>query len=317
LSQFYDSRPPPPLILLNTEIPERSLLTEALSVRAGLRVEVAIPKRGEKYDVVAAALQNARAQLIRNQAESATQRNLLDGLAEAFGLEGPPQRIEIYDNSHVQGSNAVGAMVVAGPDGFQKAEYRKFNIKSAELKSGDDFGMMREVLTRRFGRLMRESDKEIGDEKWNKWPDLVLIDGGQGHVAAAHQALAEVGADDVTVIGIAKSIERESGREHFFREGQAPLRLEEKSPVLYYVQRLRDEAHRFAIGSHRARRSKAITANPLDEIGGIGAARKKALLAHFGSAKAVSDATLPELESVTGVSAALAKKIYDFFHAAE
>jgi len=317
LSQFYDSRPPPPLILLNTEIPERGLLTEALSVRAGLRVEVAIPKRGEKYDVVAAALQNARAQLIRNQAESATQRNLLDGLAEAFGLEGPPQRIEIYDNSHVQGSNAVGAMVVAGPDGFQKAEYRKFNIKSAELKSGDDFGMMREVLTRRFGRLMRESDKEIGDEKWNKWPDLVLIDGGRGHVAAAHQALAEVGADDVTVIGIAKSIERESGREHFFREGQAPLRLEEKSPVLYYVQRLRDEAHRFAIGSHRARRSKAITANPLDEIGGIGAARKKALLAHFGSAKAVSDATLPELESVTGVSAALAKKIYDFFHAAE
>ena len=317
LSQFYDSRPPPPLILLNTDIPERKLLEEALCLRAGMKVEIAIPKRGEKQEVVAAALQNARAQLQRNQAESATQRELLEGLAEAFGLEAPPQRIEIYDNSHVQGTNAVGAMVVAGPDGFQKPEYRKFNIKSADLNPGDDYAMMREVLTRRFGRLMRESEKENGDGKWTKWPDLVLIDGGQGHVAAAHQALVEVGADDVFVIGIAKSIEREAGREHFFRQGAAPFRLEEKSPVLYYVQRLRDEAHRFAIGSHRARRSKAIAANPLDEIGGIGAARKKALLAHFGSAKAVSDATLSELEKVSGVSAALAKKIYDFFHAAE
>jgi excinuclease ABC subunit C len=315
LGQFYDSRPPPPLILLSTEIPERKLLSEALSVRAGMKVEIAIPKRGEKQEIVAAALTNARAQLARNQAESASQRALLEGVAEAFGLDAPPQRIEIYDNSHVQGTNAVGAMVVAGPDGFQKSEYRKFNIKSAELKPGDDTAMMHEVLTRRFGRLMRDSAKENGDDKWTKWPDLVLIDGGQGQVAAAHKALAEVGADDVPVIGIAKSIEREAGREHFFRQGEKPFRLEEKSPVLYYVQRLRDEAHRFAIGSHRARRSKAIAANPLDEIGGIGAARKKALLAHFGSAKAVSDATLAELEKVNGVSAALAKTIYDFFHA--
>jgi excinuclease ABC subunit C len=315
LSQFYDSRPPPPLILLSTDIPERKLLAEALSVRAGIKVEIAIPKRGEKHEIVEAALKNAKAQLARNQAESATQRVLLEGVAEAFGLDAPPQRIEIYDNSHVQGANAVGAMVVAGPEGFQKSEYRKFNIKSAELKAGDDYAMMREVLTRRFARLMRDSAKENGDDKWTKWPDLVLIDGGQGHVAAAHQALAEVGADDVTVIGIAKSIEREAGREHFFRQGEHPFRLDEKSPVLYYLQRLRDEAHRFAIGSHRARRTRAIAANPLDEIGGIGAARKKALLAHFGSAKAVSDATLNELEKVNGVSAALAKTIYDFFHA--
>ncbi len=314
LGQFYDSRPPPPLILLNSDFPERKLLAEALGVRAGHKVEIAIPKRGEKRDIVDSALHNARAQLARNQAESATQRELLEGVAESFGLESPPQRIEVYDNSHVQGENAVGAMVVAGPEGLQKSEYRKFNIKSADLNAGDDYGMMREVLTRRFGRLVRDSGKEDADGKWTKWPDLVLIDGGQGHVAAAHQALVEVGADEVNLVGIAKSIERESGHEHFFREGKKPFRLEPKSPVLYYVQRLRDEAHRFAIAGHRARRSKAIPANPLDEIAGIGAARKKALLAHFGSAKAVADATLAELETVNGVSAALAKNVYDFFH---
>jgi excinuclease ABC subunit C len=317
LGQFYDSRPPPPLILLNIDTPDRKLLGEALSVRAGHKVEIAIPKRGEKQEIVAAALHNARDQLARSQAESATQRELLEGVAESFGLEAPPQRIEIYDNSHVQGANAVGAMVVAGPEGFQKAEYRKFNIKSADLNAGDDYGMMREVLTRRFGRLVRDSGKEGTDDKWTKWPDLVLIDGGQGHVAAAHQALVEVGADDVILVGIAKSIGREAGREHFFRKGKKPFRLEPKSPVLYYVQRLRDEAHRFAIAGHRTRRSKAIGTNPLDEIGGIGAARKKALLAHFGSAKAVADATLMELEKVNGVSAALAKNIYDFFHASD
>jgi len=317
LGQFYDSRPPPPLILLNTDIPERKLLREALSVRAGHRVEIAIPKRGEKKEIVAAALHNARGQLARNQAESATQRELLEGVAECFGLDTPPQRIEIYDNSHVQGANAVGAMVVAGPEGFHKNEYRKFNIKSADLNAGDDYGMMREVLTRRFGRLVRDSGKEGADDKWTKWPDLVFIDGGPGHIAAARQALAEVGADDVVLVGIAKSIEREAGREHFYCEGKKPFRLEPKSPVLYYIQRLRDEAHRFAIAGHRARRSRAITTNPLDEIGGIGAARKKALLAHFGSAKAVADATLAELETVNGVSAALAKNIYDFFHATD
>ncbi len=319
LGQFYDSRPCPPLILLSTDIPECKLLSDALGTRAGHRVEIAVPQRGEKQEIVAAALFNARAQLARSQAENATQRQLLDGVADAFGLDAPPRRIEVYDNSHIQGANAVGAMIVAGPEGFEKAEYRKFNIKSAELSPGDDFGMMREVLTRRFGRLVRESNPDEPDAnangKWTKWPDLVLIDGGEGQVAAAHQALAEVGADEVVLIGIAKSIERESGMEHFFRAGEAPFRLEPKSPVLFYIQRLRDEAHRFAIGSHRAKRSKAISANPLDEIGGIGAARKKALLAHFGSGRAVADATLAELEIVTGVSAALAKKIYDFFHA--
>jgi len=315
LGQFYDSRSPPPLILLNSNIPERKLLAEALSVRTGKTVKIVIPKRGEKQEIVASALHNARAQLARSQAESATQRQLLEGIAETFKLETPPQRIEIYDNSHVQGTNAIGAMVVAGPEGFQKSEYRKFNIKSAEVSSGDDYEMMREVLTRRFGRLVRDSSKEDANEKWTKWPDLVLIDGGQGHVAAAHMALAEVGANSVVVVGIAKSIQREAGQEHFFRKGKSSFRLESKSPILYYVQRLRDEAHRFAIGSHRARRSKSITANPLDEVDGIGVARKKALLAHFGSAKSVTDATTIELEKVNGVSAALAKKIYDYFHA--
>ena len=281
LGQFYDSRPPPPLILLNLDIPERKLLREALSVRAGHKVEIMIPKRGEKKDIVASALHNAQGQLARNQAESATQRELLEGVAKSFGLDSPPQRIEIYDNSHVQGANAVGAMVVAGPEGFQKNEYRKFNIKSADLNAGDDYGMVREVLTRRFGRLVRDSGKQGADDKWTKWPDLVLIDGGRGHVAAAHQALVEVGAEDVTLVGIAKSIEREAGREHFYREGKKPFRLEPKSPILYYIQRLRDEAHR------------------------------------FGSAKAVADATLAELETVNGISAALAKNIYDFFHASD
>jgi excinuclease ABC subunit C len=314
LGQFYDSRPPPPLIFLSEDIPERTLLEEALCIRAGHKVEISIPQRGEKREIVAAALQNARAQLARNQAESATQRELLEGVAEAFGLEAPPRRIEVYDNSHISGSNALGAMIVAGPEGFQKPEYRKFNIKSEEISPGDDYGMMREVLTRRFGRLVRESNTEGAGDKWTKWPDLVLIDGGPGQVAAAHQALEEVGIDDVNIVGVAKSIEREAGREHFYRTGHQPFRLEPKSPVLFYLQRLRDEAHRFAIGGHRKRRSMAIGANPLDEIGGIGAQRKKALLTHFGSARAVASASLADLQSVEGVSAGLAKKIYDFFH---
>src|SRR5882672_4097136 len=314
-SQFYDSRPAPKLILLSEEIPERALLEEALCLRAGHKVEVLVPERGEKRDIVVAAQQNARAQLARQQAENATQRALLEGVAETFALEAPPKRIEVYDNSHVQGANAVGAMIVAGPEGLQKSEYRKFNIKSTELTPGDDTGMMREVLTRRFGRLMRESGANgEADEKWNKWPDLVLIDGGAAQVDAAHVALAEVGIDDVPVVGIAKSIERESGREHFYRRGQAPFRLDEKSAVLYYLQRLRDEAHRFAIGGHRKRRAKAIGASPLEEIAGVGARRKKALLAHFGSARAVAQASLADLEGVDGVSGALARKIYDFFH---
>ena len=315
VSQFYDSRTPPRLVLLSEEIPECPLMAEALSVKADRKVEVSVPARGERREVMLAAVQNARAQLARQQAENATQLALLEGVAETFGLEAPPKRIEVYDNSHVQGSNAVGAMIVAGPEGFQKAEYRKFNIKSAELAPGDDTAMMREVLTRRFGRLMRESGAENeGDTKWNKWPDLVLIDGGSAQVDAAHAALTEVGVEDVIVVGVAKSIEREAGREHFYRRGQPPFRLEAKSAVLYYLQRLRDEAHRFAIGSHRKRRAKAIGASPLEEIGGVGAGRKRALLAHFGSARGVSQASLADLEAVAGISKALARKIHDFFH---
>jgi len=315
LSQFYDTRTAPALILLSEDVADRDLIAEALCIRSGRKVEIALPARGEKREIMEAALQNARSQFARAQAESASQRALLEGVAETFGLDGPPKRIEVYDNSHIQGANAVGAMVVAGPEGFQKSEYRKFNIKSEDLTPGDDIGMMREVLTRRFGRLVRESGEgaEPGD-KWNKWPDLVLIDGGQSQVEAAHGALAEVGADDVVIVGVAKSIEREAGREHFHAQGKAPFRLDAKSPVLYYLQRLRDEAHRFAIGSHRKKRSKAIGASPLEEIPGVGGKRKKALLTHFGSARGVASASLGDLEAVEGVSSALARKIYDFFH---
>jgi excinuclease ABC subunit C len=315
VSQFYDSRPPPRLVLLSDDIPDCELVAEALSIKADRKVEISVPARGERREVMLAAVQNARAQLARQQAESATQRALLEGVAETFALDAPPKRIEVYDNSHVQGSNAVGAMIVAGPEGFQKAEYRKFNIKSADLAPGDDTAMMREVLTRRFGRLVRESsDETAGDSKWNKWPDLVLIDGGSAQVDAALAALSEVGVEDVIVVGVAKSIEREAGREHFYRRGQTPFRLEPKSAVLYYLQRLRDEAHRFAIGSHRKRRAKAIGASPLEEIAGVGTGRKRALLAHFGSARGVAQASLADLEAVDGVSKALARKIHDFFH---
>jgi excinuclease ABC subunit C len=315
LGQFYDTRLAPSLILLNEDVPDRALLAEALCIRAGHKVEIAIPLRGEKREIVDAALQNARAQLARNQAESASQLALLEGVAQTFGLDAPPKRIEVYDNSHIQGANAVGAMVVAGPEGFQKSEYRKFNIKSGDLTPGDDIGMMREVLTRRFGRLVRDTGaEETAGDKWSKWPDLVLIDGGEAQLEAAHAALADVGIDDAVIVGVAKSIEREAGREHFYRRGQAPFRLDAKSPVLYYLQRLRDEAHRFAIGGHRKRRAKAIGASPLEEIPGVGAGRKKALLSHFGSARGVAQASLGDLESVEGVSSALARKIFDFFH---
>ncbi|MDE2473664.1 MAG: excinuclease ABC subunit UvrC [Alphaproteobacteria bacterium] len=315
IGQFYDTRPAPKLILVSEEVADRELLAEALAVRTGHKIEISIPARGEKREVVAAALQNAREQLIRSLAESASQRALLEGVATAFGLEGPPKRIEVYDNSHIQGAHAVGAMIVAGPEGFQKPEYRKFNIKSEDLAPGDDLAMMREVLMRRFGRLVRDATEQSEQsDKWNKWPDLVLIDGGPAQVDAAYAALAEVGAGDVVLVGIAKSIERESGREHFCRLGQAPFRLDEKSPVLYFLQRLRDEAHRFAIGGHRKKRSKAIGASPLDEIAGVGRSRKKALLSHFGSARTVAQASLSDLQSVQGINSALARKIYEFFH---
>ena len=311
VGQFYDERPAPRAILLSEEIANRALIEEALCLRAGHKVEIAVPQRGEKREIMEMALNNAREQLGRRMAENSAQRELLDGVAETFGMEAAPRRIEVYDNSHIQGTNALGGMIVAGPGGFEKGEYRKFNIKSQDLTPGDDYGMMREVLTRRFTRLVKESGE---DEAKAKWPDLALIDGGPVQLSVARAVLEDLGVEDVLLVGISKGPDRDAGREHFYKAGREPFRLDPKSPVLYYLQRLRDEAHRFAIGSHRKKRSKAIGANPLDEIGGVGAGRKRALLQHFGSAKAVSAASIADLESVAGVSSALAKKIYDFFH---
>jgi excinuclease ABC subunit C len=309
IGQFYDERPSPALILTSEDIPNRELLAEALSLRAERKVDVTAPQRGEKREIMEMALTNAREQLGRRMAENSAQRELLEGVAETFGLETPPRRIEVYDNSHIQGSNAVGGMIVAGPDGFEKGEYRKFNIKDMETTPGDDYGMMREVLTRRFARLVKESE-----DARTKWPDVALIDGGPGQLAVARAVLEDLGIEDVLLVGISKGPDRDAGREHFYMAGREPFRLDMRSPVLYYLQRLRDEAHRFAIGSHRKKRSKAIGANPLDEIAGVGAGRKRALLQHFGSAKAVSAASLADLEAVGGVSRTLAKKVYDFFH---
>ncbi len=311
IGQFYDERTPPPLILVSETLAGSALLAEALSLKAGRKVEILKPQRGEKREIVDMALQNAREQLGRRLAENSAQSELLDGVAATFGLESAPKRIEVYDNSHIQGANAVGAMIVAGPEGFEKGEYRKFNIKSAELAPGDDYGMMREVLTRRFARLVKESET---DEARAKWPDLVLIDGGPGQLAVAQGVLEDLGVEDVVLVGVAKGPDRDAGREHFHMKDREPFRLEPRSPVLYYLQRLRDEAHRFAIGTHRKKRAKALGANPLDEIAGVGASRKRALLQHFGSARAVAGASLTDLETVAGVSGALARKIYDFFH---
>jgi excinuclease ABC subunit C len=259
------------------------------------------------------AMANAREQLGRRMAENSAQTQLLEGVADAFGLEAPPRRIEVYDNSHIQGAHALGAFIVAGPEGFEKAQYRKFNIKAADLTPGDDYAMMREVLSRRFARLVKEEEEAPVNEKWRR-PDLVLIDGGPGQLSVACQVFADLGVEDVALASISKGPDRDAGREHFYLPGKEPFRLDPKSPVLYYLQRLRDEAHRFVIGGHRKKRSAAIGANPLDEIAGVGAGRKRALLQHFGSAKAVSAASLTDLSSVEGVSATLAKKIFDFFH---
>jgi excinuclease ABC subunit C len=309
IGQFYDERTAPSLVLLSESIESADLIGEALTLRAEKKVELLVPQRGEKREIVEMALTNAREQLGRRMAENSAQRELLDGVAELFTLDAPPKRIEVYDNSHIMGAHALGGMIVAGPEGFEKGEYRKFNIKSTELTPGDDYAMMREVLTRRFSRLVKE-----GEDPKTKWPDLVLIDGGPGQLSIACQVFADLGVEDVTVVGISKGPDRDAGREHFYLPGREPFRLDPKSPVLYYLQRLRDEAHRFAIGSHRKKRSKAIGANPLDEIAGIGAGRKKALLQHFGSARAVAAAGVFDLEAVAGVSGAMAKKIYDFFH---
>ncbi|MEO1311283.1 MAG: excinuclease ABC subunit UvrC [Pseudomonadota bacterium] len=321
LAQFYDGRDPAPSILLSDAVPNADLLAEALGVRQGRKIEVRVPERGEKRTLVEHARTNAKEALGRKLSESASQEKLLAAVAETFDLDAPPRRIEVYDNSHVSGTNAVGGMVVAGPEGFQKAQYRTFNIKSEELSAGDDFGMMREVLARRFARLMKEDHP--GSETW---PDLVVVDGGQGQLSAAREVMEEMGLEGVTLLGVskgrreteagAKRVDRTMGAtgEQFHLIDKPPFTLEARSPVLYYLQRLRDEAHRYAIGQHRARRKKQMTANPLDGIEGVGPARKKALLHRFGSAKGVARASVADLTGVDGVSEPLAHRIYDYFH---
>ncbi len=341
LAQFYANKPPPPLILVNELPAEADLLTEALGLKAERKVEILRPVRGARRNLIDHALANAREALARRMAENASQRHLLEGVQQALGLEQVPQRIEVYDNSHLQGRSPYGAMVVAGPEGFMKGAYRKFSIKGAKpcamcqarartpstaalglsrarnaaydgrRHPGDDYAMMREMLTRRFAR----AQKEDPDREQEGWPDLVLIDGGAGQLSTAQGVLDDLGIDDVALCAIAKGPDRDAGRERFFLPGREPFTLEPRDPVLYYLQRLRDEAHRFAIGTHRARRQKAIGRSPLDEIAGIGPNRKKALLHHFGSAKAVARAGLVDLETVAGISKAVAKKVYDHFHA--
>jgi len=374
IAQFYDDREPPKLVLTNVEPTDSALLEEALCIRAECRIEIRKPERGEKREIVEAALLNAREALGRRMAETGSVAKLLDGVAEVFGLPQRPERIEVYDNSHIQGTNALGAMIVAGPEGFTKNQYRKFNMKSEEF-NGDDFAMMKAMIRRRFARMLaeregepetlslaervardsapgegrsddqapeslnaphpptpspqgrggevtdggvdfsKERDEPERETKFGAWPDLVLIDGGEGQLSAAIEALDELGLKNrVFIAGIAKGVDRDAGRERFFIPGRAAFRLDEKSPVLYYLQRLRDEAHRFAIGAHRGKRKAGIAKNPLDEIGGIGPARKRALLDRFGSARGVSRAALAELEEVEGVNKELAKRIYDFFH---
>ena len=317
IAQFYENRTPPRLVLLSHELTEPEIMEDALSSRAGFKVTIQTPQRGEKRDLVMHALNNAREALGRQLAEGATHKNLREGGAELFGLDETPRRIEIYDNSHISGTNAVGAMVVAGEEGFSKKHYRTFNIKSTDITPGDDFGMMREVLTRRFTRLANESAEDAEDEATGMpdWPDVVFIDGGAGQMSAVRGVIAEMNLQkEVTFIGIAKGEEREAGREKFFMEGRDAFMLPHRDPVLYYVQRLRDEAHRFAIGTHRAKRKKDIIKNPLDEIDGIGPTRKRALLNHFGSAKAVSRASLADLAGIAGISDQMAQLIYDHFN---
>ena len=353
LAQFYDDKPCPRLILISHEIDDRALLTEALATKTGHKIEISVPQRGEKKDLVAHALANAREALGRKLAETSSQQRLLRQLAETFGLPRVPRRIEVYDNSHIQGTNAVGAMIVAGPEGFHKKDYRKFNIRSTDLTPGDDFAMMREVLTRRFKRLLAEAPLRLvngaapaaqgvgglaeeeavaspngaeppeaaldalsandADSAESPWPDLVLIDGGQGQLSAALAVLGELGIT-VPLVGIAKGPDRDAGRETFFLPGRNSFKLPPRDPVLYFVERLRDEAHRFAIGSHRARRMRDLREAGLQEIAGIGPTRKRALLHHFGTLKAIERASVTDLMQVDGISAETARRIYDFFH---
>ena len=335
VAQFYDDKPCPRCIFISHEIEERALLAEALSTKSGHKVEVNVPQRGEKKDLVDHALANAREALARKLAESSSQRRLLELLADVFALPRPPRRIEVYDNSHIQGSNAVGAMIVAGGEGFQKNQYRKFNIRAADLVPGDDFGMMREVLSRRFKRLMNEAPRPLpgasspeaqpsepidiaggpDGEVASPWPDLVIIDGGRGQLTAAQETLAALGIIDVPLLAVAKGPDRDAGMETFFLPGREPFKLKPRDPALYFVERLRDEAHRFAVGSHRQRRKRDIREAGLQEIAGIGPTRKRALLRHFGTLRAIERASIADLEQVPGISAETARKVYDFFHA--
>jgi excinuclease ABC subunit C len=327
LAQFYDDKPPPRLVLVSHDFEDRELLAKALATKADRKVEVSVPRRGERKDLVAHALANAKEALGRRLADTSSQQKLLKALADTFSLPRPPARIEVYDNSHISGANATGAMIVAGPEGFRKNQYRKFNIRSGDLTPGDDYGMMREVLTRRFKRLISESPRlaaedatvavatgDMPHDEDPSWPDLVLIDGGQGQLRAAQETLAALGVNDMPLIAIAKGLDRGAGRETFHMAGKNSFRLPPRDPVLYFVERLRDEAHRFAIGSHRARRKKGIREAGLQEIPGIGPTRKRALLQHFGTLKAIERASLPDLARVPGISAETARKIYDFFH---
>ena len=311
LMQFYDQMPPPRLVLLDRDLPDAELLAEALGTRADYKVSVSKPQRGDRRRLLTQASRNAEEALDRRLAETSTQAKIMREMVELLELDAVPDRIEIYDNSHIQGTNMVGGMVVAGPEGFRKNAYRKFNIKNPDIAPGDDFAMMREVLERRFSRAQKEDpDRDKGE-----WPDLVLIDGGKGQMSAARQALAEIGVEDVVMIGVSKGPDRNAGRETFHLPDGRMVNLPMNSPVLFYLQRLRDEAHRFAIGAHRTRRAKSVGHSSLDDVPGIGPARKKALLLHFGTARAVKNASLDDLQGAPGVSATVARKIYDFFHA--
>ncbi len=310
VGQFYSNREPPRGLILSHGLDDEDLVAAALAEKAGRKVELTVPQRGEKAELVKGALRNARESLARKMSETATQARLLKGVAEAFDLDKVPARIEVYDNSHIQGSHAVGAMIVTGPEGYEKNQYRKFNIRGDELTPGDDFGMMKEVLTRRFQRLLKEDPKRQS----GSWPDLLLIDGGAGQVSAVREIMDDLGVSDVPMVGVAKGIDRDAGKEEFHRTGKPVMALRHNDPVLYFIQRMRDEVHRFAIGTHRAKRSKAIGATPLDDVPGVGARRKKALLEHFGSAKAVSRANLADLKAVEGISENLAQTVYDYFH---
>ena len=311
LAQFYEDVPPAKCIFLDRQLTEADLLAQALSERAERKIEISVPQRGDRVRLVKQATRNAEEALDRKLAESTTQGKLLQEVADLFELPEPPRRIEVYDNSHIQGTNALGAMIVAGPEGFIKGQYRKFNIKNPDTAPGDDFAMMREVIARRFGRLMADDADQERDENW---PDLVLIDGGKGQMSSVMQIVRELGVEDVAFIGVSKGPDRHAGRETFHFPDGREFTLPVNAPVMFYLQRLRDEAHRFAIGAHRAKRSKAITVSPLDEVPGIGPSRKKALLMHFGTARAVRNASLEDLQKAPGVSAAVAQTVYDYYH---